>query len=910
MMVASLLAAAFASLPLAGVEATRTADGFYRVDPSTNRIVTVRFDPEPSVPDDVAWFTADVFIATRTGAFNARMRLVLVDGAGREIVSESFRFNTPRECWCTALSEKIYPRGQAGLRARRIEFDFGTDTPAPILFKLPVVHAGDTHDARMLAAAQGQRNVQYGRMARVRPVQFLRGEYDGTLELYDGFQRAPFWVETQRFRFREHERLVNPADADAGFDVPPLPTGVYGGRLVCRDVKSGAILKEAEFDYLVLSSPVTEKPQKPAAARLAFQSTRADWIFADGHVRGAATGATHFRLEEASGYRSRSCREPPEVIAEGPVPKDGSLDIPVPHAAYAGGRGFSLVLERKDAKGRVLDRLARTVALADGEDGAARPSSTQQGDARTELTRLFATPVLATGHLGARVAFSDDQAFFEQTRREGAYDYVVTDGLWSEDTAPVPGFHAWYELERRLQALARLGLKAGVHGSSTMNQPKWSRYLKTPDRVKDGRFLASHFNCWSIAGEHPAAEIKAHILALGERYGNDPRIAFWEFWGWYGEGFSTDWWLSWQFGGAQTGVGDGIEREFYETFLPTQFRPLSAKPIGVFYYNPDPRSRFWRKNPGFFLRNGGNEGKPIRGKERMFHCAWAGAPVMSEDVAVYGDTVDHWERNLASGALIGGLGIHFFNYDIYETQHGGVKREKNHEAIAAWFREAKKNRFPALAGQALEPGDVAVVNFSKASLPPLQELYEAGFKVEPLNGAWWVRLKHCRLAFATDIADIRPKETAFVRRWIEKGGTFVTTPTNAAFLAQMGYPLPPGAHVFRDRTHGRPRITTEVGSVFSVREPYPTIHPWEHWLFEAGDYPDAERILTFTGGPESCAGRPAAFAFKIGKGRLLVLSSLYRADVLAKAVTFDLGAVTKPTYVIDGVAGEVRVLRP
>ena len=88
MMVASLLAAAFTSLPLAGVEATRTADGFYRVDPSTNRIVTVRFDPEPSVPDDVAWFTADVFIATRTGAFNARMRLVLLDGAGRGILDD------------------------------------------------------------------------------------------------------------------------------------------------------------------------------------------------------------------------------------------------------------------------------------------------------------------------------------------------------------------------------------------------------------------------------------------------------------------------------------------------------------------------------------------------------------------------------------------------------------------------------------------------------------------------------------------------------------------------------------------------------------------------------------------------------------------------------------------------------
>lgn len=885
MMFSLLFAASFTSTALPGIDATQTTAGYYQVEPGTNRAVTVGFSPEPTVPDDVAWFTADVFIETKTAAFGARMRLVLADEEGKEISSESFKFNTPRECWCTALSEKIYPRKLKGLRARRIEFDFGTDTPAPILFKAPVIHAGNTHDPKMLAAAQGQRNVQYGRMARVRPVQFLRGEYEGTLELDDGFQRAPFWVETRRFRFRERDRLVDPTDADAGFDVPPLPRGVYGGRLVCRDVKTGAIVKEAEFDYTVLSSPVTERPTRPGDARLSFRPARADWIFADGRVRGEATGATHFRLEEAGGYRSRSCREKPEVVADGPVPESGVLDIPVPREAYAGGRGLSLVLERRDGRGRALDRLTRTVALADG-DGAARRTGAEKtaSDARAELARLFAKPVLATGHLGARVPLSDDVAFFGQTRREGAYDYVVTDGMWSEDTAPVPGFHAWHELERRLRALDSLGLKAGVHGSSTMNQPKWSRYLKTPDRVKDGRFLASHFNCWSIAGEHPSSEIKAHILALGERYGRDPRIAFWEFWGWYGEGFSTDWWLGWQFGGAQTGVGDGIEREFYETFLPTRFRPLSDKPIGVFYYNPDHRSRFWRENPGFFLRNGGNEGRPIRGKERMFHCAWAGAPVMSEDVAVYGDTVEHWERNLASGALIGGLGIHFFNYDIYETQHGGVKREKNHDAIVAWFAEAKRSRFPALAERRLEAGDVAVVNFGKASLPPLQELYEAGLRVEPLNGAWLDRLKHCRLAFATDVAEVRPEETAFIRAWIGRGGVFVTSPTNAAFLAQVGHPLPAGTRGFRDLGSGRPRIVTEAGSVFSAREPYPSIHPWEHWLFEKDAYPEAERIQTFAGGPDGCAGHPASFAFRIGKGMLVLMNSLYRADVVAKAL--------------------------
>ncbi len=262
-----------------------------------------------------------------------------------------------------------------------------------------------------------------------------------------------------------------------------------------------------------------------------------------------------------------------------------------------------------------------------------------------------------------------------------------------------------------------------------------------------------------------------------------------------------------------------------------------------------------------------------------------GRSCAGEDVAVYGDTVDHWERNLASGALIGGLGVHFFNYDIYETQHGGVKREKNHDAIAAWFAEVKKSRFPALAAKTLEPGDVAVVNFSKASLPPLQELYEAGFKVEPLNGAWLDRLKHCRLAFASDIADIRPKETAVIRAWIKRGGVFVTSPTNAAFLAQIGLPLPANTRGFHDLKSGRPRITTEVGSVFAVREPYPAIHPWEHWFFEKDAYPEAERIQTFTGGPDGCAGHPASFAFKIGKGQLLLMNSLYRADVVTKALT-------------------------
>ena len=877
-----LFAASFTSTVLTGIDAAQTAEGYYQVNPGTNRVITVGFSPEPTVPDDVAWFTADVFIETKTAAFGTRMRLVLVDEEGKEISSESFKFNTPRECWCTALSEKIYPRKLKGLRARRIEFDFGTEAPAPILFKAPIIHAGNTHDPKMLAAAQGQRNVQYGRMARVRPVQFLRGEYEGTLELDDGFQRAPFWKETKLFRFREQDKLVNPEDADAGFDVPPLPKGVYGARLICRDKKTKTIMKEVEFDYLVLSSPIKTKPQMSIEAELTFEPEQKNWVFTNGCVRGVSTVATHFRLEEASGYRSRSCREKPEILAEGEIAAGGALDIKLPHDAYAGGRGFYLVLEQRDTSGRVLNRLTRTVALADDEVIEQKENNEGEEDARAALKRLFGHPVVATGHLGARVTFSDDVAFFKQTKEEGAYDYVVTDGMWSEDTAPVPDFHAWYELERRLQELARLGLKAGVHGSSTMNQPKWARYLKTPDRVKDGRFLASHYNCWSIAGEHPSTEIKSHILALGKRYGHDPRISFWEFWGWYGEGFSTDWWLSWQFGGGQTGVGNKIEREFYEKFLPERFRPLSNKPIGVFYYNPSPLSRFWQKNPGFFLRNGGNEGKPIRGKERMFHCAWAGAPVMSEDVAVYGDTIDHWERNLTSGTLIGGLGIHFFNYDIYETQAGGVKKEKNHDAIAAWFAKAKKERFPVLAKKPLEVGDVAVINFSQASLPPLQELYEAGFKLEPLNGAWLSRLKHCWLAFGTDITGIRSKETSYIRSWIRRGGIFVTTPTNAAFMAQMGFPLPKGTRLFQDLKSGRPRITTEVGSVFPERAMYPTIHPWEHWLFEENAYPKAERIQSFTGGPDNCAGHPASFAFKLGKGQLILLNSFHGADILAK----------------------------
>ena len=211
-----------------------------------------------------------------------------------------------------------------------------------------------------------------------------------------------------------------------------------------------------------------------------------------------------------------------------------------------------------------------------------------------------------------------------------------------------------------------------------------------------------------------------------------------------------------------------------------------------------------------------------------------------------------------------------------------MKKERNHDAIAAWFAKAKKERFPVLAKKPLEVGDVAVINFSQASLPPLQELYEAGFKLEPLNGAWLSRLKHCWLAFGTDIAEIRSKETSYIRSWIRRGGIFVTTPTNAAFMAQMGFPLPNGTRLFQDLKSGRPRITTEVGSVFPERAAYPAIHPWEHWFFEETAYPQAERIQSFTGGPDHCAGHPASFAFKLGKGQLILLNSFHGADILAK----------------------------
>lgn len=955
------------------------------------------------VPDDSAWFSLAAFIETKTGSQKSLATLCLVNGDGEELQSRSFPFATNRELWGNWLSERTFLKIPAAkrktLRATRIVLHLDPGCLA-VYLKVPTVFSGDTFDPDMLASGtQWQRNVWYGRMAPVFPVMYERRKCVCTLTLEDGFQRRPFYETTRAFDFHVREGLVDPLAADNGFDIPLLPKGMYGCRLIYRDTKTGLLLRTEDFDYEVMSSPLQARPTILSGNELgtrdvlAFDPAQADFVFdgesieglvdvqAPGELPGGMTGnvfSVECRLREYTGYWSRYCTIQPETYATTNLVVGGEggrlpLSLPVPaESRRTGNRAYTLEL-RLLRDGRPLQELKRTVGVCGTEDRSAVPDGPV-----LSWKELFAKPILATGFMGTGVPRQDIESFADQVEREGAFDYVLVDALWSPETEPLPGFPCYHYIDTWLAILRKHGLKAVLHGSSTMNQPKWCYFLRDADRVDDGRFLRSHYNAFSIYGDCPGQNIREHILRLGARYGHSPDVAFWEFWGYYGEGFLTDWWLGWQFGGTRGGYSnaaqagfrnflkgkypsiaalnmacdttfadwndirvpkpldgsvtfrypdigfraplqprsqleeefqqfrDGIGKDFYEHFIAETFRSLdSDHAIGLFYYASDGSRGFYSRHPGFIRRNGGNEGLGVQGKQYMFFLSYENTPTCSEDVMVYGDSAWDWRRNLMSGARVGGLGVHFFDYDIYQTFPGRVNREHHHDEVTAFFREGRREVFPMLSRTKPFPPEAAVFydrHLGRYPAIPVAALQTVGCLADPLNDLYLDRLPLYKAVFMTPSAISRSAADQLVK-WVRNGGVLVMTPACGVWeeleaeklsleinpgdrppishpnflLDRLGWPLP-SAGKWMTEYPGRPTAKTLVGSVFDREMPYPCIHEYFDYLFPTNAYPGTERILEYIGGPAGCTGFPAGFVLPVGQGRVVLLEQ-YAADL-------------------------------
>ena len=144
--------------------------------------------------------------------------------------------------------------------------------------------------------------------------------------------------------------------------------------------------------------------------------------------------------------------------------------------------------------------------------------------------------------------------------------------------------------------------------------------------------------------------------------------------------------------------------EYWESFVFTKLRALDPGRMFAVYYYPDSEGEEERaskgvfsRNPGLLKHNAGFNGINIFGTQSLFYAIYEGlSGMMSEDGAVWNDTIDHWMSEFHGTLRLGGEFTNFFNYTIYQTRAHDIELEKYDLEKAEFFREQRKEFLPKI----------------------------------------------------------------------------------------------------------------------------------------------------------------------------------------------------------------------
>lgn len=376
--------------------------------------------------------------------------------------------------------------------------------------------------------------------------------------------------------------------------------------------------------------------------------------------------------------------------------------------------------------------------------------------------------------------------------------------------------------------------------------------------------------------------------------------------------------------------------EYWEDFVFTKVRAEDPDRMFAPYFYGDAEGDercskgVFTRNPGLLKHNGGFSGDNIMNTWSLFFGDYEGlAGMISEDVAVWGDTITNWLEEVHGTTRMGGKFSNFFNYTIYQTRRDDIEMEKYDRAKAEFFRGQSQEYFKIVRKMKRIPSRIAVYldptadNFH-THIWPWGDLFFARYQAEPICYKYLDRLAehYDVLAIDSGVATMPEADIAEIAAWVRNGGTLITTPAIGAWteedvehhptvmppdhepplahpnalLDALGLSLPAEGHWatqirgrFSAKTLARDYFpdleTLDYKNAFSAEKRMVNAdrvsdvdgmertleNGFSVYAFPAKAYSDGRRLAVFDS-PEAMQGRPAMLELKVGKGRVLLLS--------------------------------------
>ncbi len=568
--------------------------GLLKVTPKKG-LKSVRLElKEPvKIRDDSAWFSIPYYPVASQYTTGYGVTLVTPSGLGEKGLSTStFTYRRDYEVkrgWQNLISEwtllRFHESRRKGMMAATLIFTTD-DNMECFYFATPKLYGGDILNPALVSDGGSSRNTWYGEMVPIRPFLFRSGAYECGLTIQNGYQKAPIYETSRSFDFGPASGPdFNPVKALEGFELPAMPQGVYWCTLKFRDA-NGALAQQESFAYQVFASPVRSLPnfadQKPAISQyLSFVPAKENFIFDAG---GVAAGkiqvadlsgkswikendklVVRYRLTEFYPNTTSFFPMPEKIYAQSVIPAGrggAALDIalPISDELAPANTAFTLKLDLMIG-GKTLDRASYVIG-ARGKNNNYTPFP---GKIKT-WQEVLSKPIMGEGaHPGPHPLINmldqDRELLLTRLKEEGNVEYVDVSCMWSAALEPLPGFYTFGYVDRFLEALHRHGFKAIMHTTSIQPElPVWSLFENKPSKVHDGRFTGT-----SPFAQYPGEHVRELVRRVGQRYAQEPTVGFWMFWGYFGEGFFSDWIMSWRYGGGKMGydqAGIGLYRDF------------------------------------------------------------------------------------------------------------------------------------------------------------------------------------------------------------------------------------------------------------------------------------------------------------------------------------------------------------
>lgn len=578
--------------------------GLLKITPKKGqKSVRLELKEPVKIRDDSAWFSIPYYPVASQYTTGYGVTLNTQSGLGENNLSTSTstyrRDFEVKRGWQNLISEwtllRFHESRRKGMKATALIFTTD-DNMESFYFATPKLYGGDILNPALVSDGGGSRNTWYGEMTPIRPFLFRSGAYECGLTIQSGYQKAPIYETSRSFDFGPASGPnFNPVKALEGFELPVMPQGVYWCTLKFRDA-TGALAQQESFAYQVMASPVQSLPefadQKPTTSQyLSFIPVKEDFIFDAG---GVAAGkiqvaklsgkpwfkensklSVHCRLAEFLPNTTTYFPTPEKIYAETVIPagREGAtldLSLPISDELAPANTAFFLKLDLM-IDGKTLDSASYVI----GARGKNNDYTPLPGKIKT-WQEVLSKPIIGEGaHPGPNPLINmldqDRELFLTRLKEEGNVEYVDVNCMWSAALEPLPGFYTFGYVDRYLEALHRHGLKAIMHTTSIHpEQPVWSVFDNKPSKVHDGRFTGI-----SPFAQYPGDRIKELVRRVGQRYAKEPTVGFWMFWGYFGEGFYSDWIMSWRFGGGKMGY-DQACIGLYRDFIKQEYKTISA----------------------------------------------------------------------------------------------------------------------------------------------------------------------------------------------------------------------------------------------------------------------------------------------------------------------------------------------